>query len=131
MNYSLISANVSLTLMVLQSDGDFAPSSVMAYDYFVLAPDTFTENLAESAKKLFYQIYDEHYDAFKIREPNDPNYIAVVDVESKILAPEDYAGKPWLTANIAMWENSNCIVVQNNSYQKIEPNSLGGILGMD
>jgi hypothetical protein len=130
MNYYFISADVALTLMVLQQSGDFAPSSVMTYKYFVLAPETFTENLAESAKQLFYQIYDEHYDAFKIKEPNDPNYIAVVDVTPQILNPQDYADQPWLTVRPPVWENSHCIVVQNNSYQKIDPNSLGGILGI-
>ena len=130
MNYYFISADVALTLMVLQESGDFAPSDVMTYTYFILAPETFTEKLVERSKQLFYQIYNEHYDAFRLQAPDDPNYIAVVDVTPRILTPTEYADKPWLTTPAPVWENSHCIVIQDNSYQKIDPNSLGGILGM-
>ncbi|MEP6901430.1 MAG: hypothetical protein ABJA66_06740 [Actinomycetota bacterium] len=130
MNYQVAAADVLLTLMMIRPDGAFAPSNTMTYQYFFLIPETFAANLAESSKQLMYQIYDEHYDAFKQREPNDPNYIAVVDVTPKILTPAEYSQSPWLAARMPGWENSNCLVIQNNSYQKVEPKSFGGILGL-
>ncbi len=116
--------------MQLQADGSFTPSSIMIYPYFILAEESFAKGTPESAINLFNLIYDEHAEAFKIKEPNDPNYIAVADVVAKYLTPEEYAGKPWLSARRPIWENSNCIVVQNGSYQKIQPDSLAGYVGM-
>lgn len=130
MNYYFVSADVALTLMVLQASGDFLPSDVQTYQYFIIVPETFTENLAENAKRLMIQIYDEHYEVFKIREPNDPNYIAVVDVKTNILNQAEYLEKPWLSTRPPVWENSHCILIQNNSYQKIDPNGFGAILGI-
>jgi hypothetical protein len=130
MNYQVATADVRLTLMIMQPGGDFAPSSTMTFPYFFLVPETFAANLAESSKQLMHQIYDEHYDAFKLREPNDPNYIAVVDVTPKILTAAEYSQLPWIAARMPAWENSNCLVIQNNSYQKVDPKSFGGLLGL-
>ncbi len=131
MNYHVATADVMLTLMIQQASGDFAPSDTMTYQYFLLVPENFAADLAEGTKKLMDQLYDEHYNAFKLREPNDPNYIAVVDAAPRILTAAEYAGQPWLSARIPAWENSNCIVVQNNSYQKVARESFGGILGLN
>jgi hypothetical protein len=131
MNYNLILADVSLTLMILQANGDFAPSDVMRYPYFVFAPETFTANLVENATNLMIQIYDEHYIAFKQREPDDPNYIAVVEVQPRTLSNAELAERPWLKVRPPAWETSHCILITENSFRNIDPNALGGLLGLD
>jgi hypothetical protein len=130
MNYQLISTDVSLTLMVLQPSGDVAPSSVMTYQYFVLASETFAANLLENVKNLMLQIYNEHYHAFKLKEPDDPNYIAVVDVQPKVLSYAEYADKPWLTVRPPVWETSHCLFISDNSFRTVEPNRFTELLGL-
>lgn len=130
MNYSLISADVSLTLMVMDSNGDYAPTNVAVYTYYVLAPVTFAENLADNTHNLMVQIYNEHYQAFKLKEPDDPNYIAVVGVEPKILTPDEYSEKPWLNTGKPIWESSHCIFIEENSFRNVDPNVFGNLLGL-
>jgi hypothetical protein len=130
MNYKMIAVDVSLTLMVLDQNGDFAPSTVMIFPYFVFAPETFEADLTGNILNLMHQIYNEHYHAFKLREPNDPNYIAVVKVEPRILSHAENLEKPWLKGHAPMWESSNCILISNQTYQKIDPNKFGELLGL-
>jgi hypothetical protein len=130
MNYCIVAADVSLTLMVINADGDYFPTDVRTYQYYILALETFASNLDANAKRLMIEVYNEHYNAFRMREPNDLNYIAVVGVAPKILTPDEYASKPWLMARMPVWESSNCIAVQNDGYRKVAPNSFGDILGL-
>lgn len=124
----MISANVALCLMMLQENGDYIPSEPMSYDYFFLVPDAFTTDLAESSNQLMYQVYQEHYRDFKIKEPNDPNYIAVVSVAPRILPPDEIESRPWLSSKVPMWEPSTCIVETENGFQKVDPRQFADIV---
>ena len=128
MSQNVISANVTLCLMMIQENGDYIPSEPMSYDYFFLVLDAFTSDLAESSKQLMYQVYQQHYRDFKIREPNDLNYIAVVSVIPKVLTPDEITLKPWLSSKVPVWEPSNCIVVADSGFQKVDPNYFADII---
>lgn len=128
MNKYVISADVMLCLMMIQETGDYLTSEPMSYDYFFLVPETFTADLPESSRQLMNQIYQEHYQAFKIREPNDLNYIAVVGVTPAILGPTNIASSPWLTGKTPMWESSSCVVVSEGAFQKVALNTFSDLV---
>ncbi len=128
MSNTLIKADVDLTLMILNFNGDYQPSSVMTYQYFIAADEDFTANLLENTKNLMVNIYNQHYQIFRQREPNDPNYIAVVSVSPSIIEPKEYPNEPWLDGNSPIWEESNCIGITQAGYHKLSPNFFAGVL---
>lgn len=128
MNKYVISADVMLCLMMIQENGDYIPSEPMSYDYFFLVPETFTTDLTENSRQLMNQIYQEHYQTFKIREPNDLNYIAVVGVTPVVLASAEIASSPWLTGKTPMWESSGCVVASDSAFQKVAPNTFSEVV---
>ncbi|GEM_PF-5747097 len=128
MSKTLVSADVDLTLMVLNSNGDYLPSTVMTFQYYIAADNSFIQNLEENTRNLMVTIYNEHYHVFREREPNDPNYIAVVDVSPKIIETSEYENEPWLKGNCPIWEESNCIGLHQNGYNKLSPTFFAGVL---
>ena len=125
MNTNFVQADVELSLMVMDQNGNYAPTAPMTYTYFFAVPDAFVAGLADSSAGLMQKIYDEHYQLFRIAEPSDPNYIAVVGVEPRLLTPAETAAKPWLEAKIPAWENCICVVVNGEGFEKVEPENFG------
>lgn len=128
MSKTLVAVDVDLTLMVWDYNGDYNPSSVMTFQYFIAVSDFFMTNLQENTKSLMDGIYKEHYQIFREREPNDLNYIAVVSVSPKVVAPEEYPNQPWLKGECPAWESSNCVDVKEPHYFKMPPNEFARIL---
>lgn len=129
MSKILIEADVDLTLMVMDAGGDHYPSSVMTFQYYIAAGEEFAASLAENCRSLLVQVYNEHYRVFREAEPNDPNYIAVVDVAPRIVTQSEFAGKPWLVGKCPAWEDSNLIGLHSDGYNKLSPVFFEALLG--
>ena len=124
----LIGTNVDLTLMVIDANGDYSPSSVMTFQYYIAAEPAFADNLAKNCMALMVRIYNDHYRVFREREPNDLNYIAVVGVSPRIVDKSEYPQQPWLNGNCPSWEDSNLIGTHSEGYNKLSPTFFEGLL---
>ena len=128
MSKTLVQANVDLTLMVVDQYGDYQPSSVMTFQYFIAADASFVVDLAKNCEELMVRIYNEHYRVFREREPNDMNYITVVGVAQRVIDPAEYPSKPWLHGTCPGWEESNLIGLHADGYNKLSPGFFEGLL---
>ena len=128
MSKTLVETNVDLTLMVMDGNGDYYPTSVMTFQYYIAADAIFTTNLAENCTNLIVQIYNEHYRVFREREPNDLNYIGVVGILPRIISESEFANQPWLNGKCPTWEESNLIGLHSTDYNKLSPPFFEGLL---
>ncbi len=128
MSKSLIETNVDLTLMVIDSNGDYQPTSVMTFQYYIAADENFTANLEQNCRNLIVAIYNEHYRVFREREPNDLNYIAVVGVSPRIIDASEFINQPWMQGKCPGWEESNLIGLNSAGYHKLSPRFFAGVL---
>ena len=128
MSRTLVEANVDLTLMVMDPNGDYRPSSVMTFQYFIAAHAAFAADLSKNCVDLLVKIYNEHNRIFRDREPNDLNYIAVVGVAPRVIEPADWPSQPWLHGKCPGWEESNLVGLHNDGYNKISPGLFEGLL---
>lgn len=118
---------IGLTLMVYNNQLDaHVQSDIRRYDYFFKAPPG-TRGAASAAdfqKRLLavmHSVYQEHGRHFKLREPDDLNYIAIVDSAFRELSAQEIAAKPWLSARPPHWENSHCIALTADGFAKSDP----------
>ena len=122
--------NIGLTLMVYNNDLEaHVQSDIRRYDYFFKAPPqargpASAENFQKRLLDVTQVIYQEHARLFREREPNDPNYIAVVDSAFRQLSTQDVAAKPWLSAQRPHWEQSHCIALSADAFEKASPNTF-------
>jgi len=112
--------------MVMDAGGDYQPSSVMTFQYYVAADAAFVADLQQNSQHLMVRIYNEHYRVFREREPDDVNYIAVVGVLPRVI--DNYADQPWLRGNSPAWEDSNLIGLHSEGYNKLSPPFFEGLL---
>lgn len=119
MNRHVVVADVDLTLMVMDSNGDHRPSNVATYQYFLAVDDSFLTNLTENALAVLNRVYLEHRQRFREQEPNDPNYIAVVGLRATVLPEKDEAAQPWTSARRPLWEPAICIIVQDGQHTMV------------
>lgn len=123
---TLVELSVDLTLMVLDHNGDHQPSSVMTFHYYVAADAAFMADLQQNSEQLMGRIYSDHRRVLAEREPDDPNYIAVVGVAPQVIT--DYSGQPWLRGNRPVWEDSNLVAPGPENYNKVSPEFFGALL---
>lgn len=124
----LIETNVDLTLMAMDANGDYAPSSVMTFQYYIAAPPEFAENLPQNCGQLMVRIYNEHSRVFREREPNDLSYIAVAGVTPRVVDASEYPQEPWLHGKCPAWEDSNLIGLNGDDYKKLSPMFFGALV---
>lgn len=123
---TLVGLSVDLTLMVLDHNGDYRPSSVMTFHYYVAADAAFMADLQQNSEQLMGRIYSDHRRVLAEREPDDPNYIAVVGVAPQVIT--DHSDQPWLRGNRPVWEDSNLIAPGPENYSKVSPEFFGALL---
>lgn len=114
--------------MVIDANGDYHPSGVMTFQYYVAAKEDFTGNLAASSMDLMVRIYNEHYKVFREREPNDLNYISVVGVSPRIIDESEYPNRPWQNGKCPSWEESNLLALNSEGYNKLSPGFFEALL---
>jgi len=115
--------NIGLTLMVYHQQLDaHVQSTIRRYDYyFKVAP---ANGLEERLLGVIQDIYYQHRLHFQQAEPNDVNYIAIVESAFQRLGAAEIAAKPWLNAQKPHWESSHCIAVTPNGFEKETPDSF-------
>ena len=128
MNWILTEANVELTLMSIDSNGDYHPTRTMTFQYYIAADSDFAEKLPGSATKIMERLYDEHRIMMQQREPNDLNYIAVVGVNTRVIPQSDFVNAPWLKGRRPQWESSNLIALNGDQVQKMPPDFFAALL---
>jgi hypothetical protein len=90
-------------------------------------PDSWADlspgDLKEKVMAVFREIYNAFNDHFRQVEPDDINYLAPLDVNPHLLAPDEEKTAPWLEAKVpAAWEWTPCVVVgEDGKYTKVEP----------
>ncbi len=119
MSKSLVSIDVDLTLMVMDANGDYQPSGVMTFQYYVAADEAFLADSGANSSKLMTEIYADHRRILSEQQPDDPNYIAVVGATPRIIDPSQYGSQPWLNGTCPAWEDSNLIGVHAEGYNKL------------
>lgn len=124
----LVEANVDLALMVPDPNGDFYPSDGMTFQYYFAADPEFAAALQQRSDELMAAIYKDHYQIFREREPNDPNYIAVSSVAPRVVDKSEYPNRPWLSGKCPVWEESNLIGVTTAGYNKLSPQFFEAVL---
>lgn len=120
----LIKADVDLTLMILNSSGDYMKTNISSYPYYIILPEELSTDLNAISKEIMIAIYNQHYHRFKESEPNDPNYINVVAVKPHIITENSYKDKPWLHRKMPMWESSNLIKLEGNQFFKLNSDAF-------
>jgi hypothetical protein len=115
--------NIGLTLMVYNQQLEaHVQSTIRPYDYyFKVTPANGQE---ERLLGVIRDIYHQHRLHFQQAEPNDLNYIAVVESAFQRLSTEEINAKPWLNSQRPHWESSHCVVVTTNSFEKENPASF-------
>jgi hypothetical protein len=125
----LIKTDVYLTLMVLDSNGDYQPTKPAIYQYFLVAEeDDFKLDMTKKTTSVMTAIYNGHYQNLRQREPNDLNYIAVVGVNPETAPINNPKEKPWLNGKCPIWEWSNLIEVTGDAYRKLDAKEFETIL---
>jgi hypothetical protein len=120
---------VSLGLTLMMYDWSLethVQTQVRNYDYFYkvptdlrasLTPENWQNRILEIAQSIYY----DHRLRLQQAEPNDPNYIAIVNLQYRQLNPQEITDQIWLSAQPPVWENSHCINVSADGYGKANP----------
>ena len=122
--------DIGLTLMVYENNLEaHVQSDIRRYDYFFRVPSTLRASIsaADFEKRLngaIGEVYLQHRLHFQRAEPNDPNYIAVVEAGYRQLSAPEIAAKPWLAAQRPHWEQSNCLALSATGHEKVEPSNF-------
>ncbi len=94
--------------------------------YYLSVPDAWAAaspaELKANVMGVFGDIYDDFNAHFREVEPDDLGYLAPLDVNPRVLAPEEEKAAPWLKAKTpAAWEWTPCVVVDDDGkYAKVE-----------
>jgi hypothetical protein len=94
--------------------------------YYFRVPDGWAGltagELEARVKEVMTKIYREFNRGFKLAEPDDPNYLAPLAVECRVLTAEEEGTKPWVAVGSpALWEWTPCVVVgEDGGYEKVE-----------
>ena len=121
---------IGLTLMVYKNDLEtHVQSEIRRYDYFFKLADDVRKSSppADIEKRLLkavQDIYLQHRLHFQQAEPNDLNYIAVVETAFRPLIAQEAAAKPWLTARPPHWEQSHCLMILADRFERAAPNTF-------
>ena len=94
--------------------------------YYLSVPDSWAAlspyELKTKVMDVFRDIYYDFNAHFRVVEPDDINYLAPLDVNPRVLTPEEIKAAPWLTARTpSVWEWTPCVVVDDaGKYTKVE-----------
>jgi hypothetical protein len=116
--------DIGLTLMVYNNQLEtHVQSDIRRYDYFFKAPPgvrgaASATEFQQRLLSVMHAVYQEHGRAFKLREPDDINYIAIVQSAFRELTAQEVASKPWLTARPPHWEQSHCLLLSASGFEK-------------
>jgi len=93
--------------------------------YYFQVPDAWAATDAELQRRVFaiaQQMYADRNAQFRLAEPNDINYLAVLQTKATLLSEAEAQQKPWLQArNPAIWEWTPCVVAhEDDTYIKVE-----------
>jgi hypothetical protein len=121
--------NIGLTLMVYRNDLEtHVPTDIRRYDYFfkissdlrsLMSSADFEKRLGNIAEEIYYG----HRLHFQQAEPDDINYIAIVEKTFRQLNSQEIADKIWLSAQPPHWENSHCITILTDKFGKENPDT--------
>ncbi len=122
--------NIGLTLMVYNNDLEtHLQTDIRRYDYFFkissdlrssMSPPDFEKRLQSVAEEIYYG----HRLHFQQAEPDDINYIAIVETSFRQLNQQEIADKTWLSAQPPHWESSHCNTVSADKFEKENPNTF-------
>lgn len=122
--------NIGLTLMMYDNHlGGHVQTNIRRYDYYFKTKPDFQRpasppDFEKRLEAVINDIYYQHRLRLQQAEPDDVNYIAVVERVFRQLTPNEIAGKPWLTAQKPVWENSHCISLSADSFDKEDANAF-------
>jgi hypothetical protein len=114
--------DLRLTLMVYQNELEtHVQSNYADYPYFFKVPaalvsDALPQRLADVSQQIYYA----HRLRLQAAEPNDPNYIAIVDSAFRPLTPDEVTAQSWRQSEMAVWESTNCYAVTEQDYQPLK-----------
>jgi hypothetical protein len=117
------------TLMAWMGEGH-VQSGDRHSTYYLSVPDSWAAltpyELKTKVMDVFRAIYDGFNAHFRAVEPNDLGYLAPLDVNPRILTPEETKAAPWLAApSPAVWEWTACVVVDEQGHHtKVECSKL-------
>lgn len=122
---------VDLTDTLMAWANEFnVPSGERHSIYYLSAPETWAtlppDELKANIMAVFGHVYDAFNEHFRAVEPNDLSYLAPLDVNPRLLTPEETEAAPWLTAHVpAVWEWTPCIIVNStDDYTKVDPSQF-------
>ncbi len=121
---------IGLTLMMYDNQLDaHVQTDIRRYDYFFKTKPGFRRpaSLPDFEKQLgvvVHDVYRQHRLHFQQAEPDDVNYIAVVESVFRQLNKNEIAEKPWMSAQKPHWENSHCISLSADNFEKEDPNTF-------
>jgi hypothetical protein len=127
----VIEVDLTDTLMILDSYLEaHVQSSARHSTYYFRVPNPWADlpgpQLNAQVMSIMLDIYNATNERLRSAEPNDPNYLAPIDVQCRTLTPEEEAQKRWLTApSPAIWEWTPCVIVNDDgSYEKVDPQTF-------
>ncbi len=121
---------VDLTLMSYDNASEkHLPGDIRQYDYFCKNQSDIRISNGEAKfklriKEVLEDIYIGHRNHFKQAEPNDTSFIAIVKIEERKLNDNEIAEKVWMKGRLPHWENSHCIQLLVDAYEKVNPNTF-------
>ena len=95
------------------------------YPYYFQVPDDWAVLDPASVRSrviaIANAIYREHGERLRQAEPSDPNYLAVISAEARLLSAEEIQRRPWLAASTPVWESSCCAIVNADGLHRKVP----------
>ncbi len=122
--------NIGLTLMTYNYEYEIhVQTDIRRYDYFFKVANELRSSMsaADFEKRLntvAQEIYHEHRLRFQQAEPDDINYIAIVETAFRQLNQQEITDKIWLSAQPPHWESSHCNTVSADKFEKENPNNF-------
>jgi hypothetical protein len=119
--------DIGLTLMTYNYEYELhVQTEIRRYAYFFkvlsdlrssMLPPDFENRLKSVAEEIYYG----HRLHFQQAEPDDVNYIAIVETSFRQLNQQEIPDKIWLSAQPPHWESSHCNSVSAETFAKENP----------